>query len=106
MPFRIGLDARMVGPVMTGLGRYALGLARHLPPLDPANHFVIIHRGHGWSRLAAEAAAHKRRLWRELWVALAETQAEFGLVSAGQVEDLQADVLSSQNNTCNFVCIK
>lgn len=36
-----------------------------------------------WSEL------HKRRLWRRLWVALAETQAEFGQVSAGQVEDLR-----------------
>ena len=27
--------------------------------------------------------AHKRRLWRQMWVALAETQAEFGLVHAG-----------------------
>jgi adenylosuccinate lyase len=32
---------------------------------------------------------HKRRLWRRLWVALAETQAEFGLVQPGQVEDLR-----------------
>jgi adenylosuccinate lyase len=33
---------------------------------------------------------HKRRLWRQIWVALAETQAEFGLVTAGQVADLRA----------------
>ncbi len=32
--------------------------------------------------------AYKRRLWRKLWVALAEVQSEFGLVTAGQVEDL------------------
>ena len=32
---------------------------------------------------------HKRRLWRKLWVALAETQAEFGLVQPEQVEDLR-----------------
>ncbi len=36
--------------------------------------------------------AHKRRLWRQIWVALAETQAEFGLVSQEQVEDLRAHV--------------
>ncbi len=37
--------------------------------------------------------AHKRRTWRQLWVALAEVQQEFGLVTAAQVEDLrqQAD---------------
>lgn len=34
--------------------------------------------------------AHKRRLWRQIWVALAETQAEFGLVRAEQVADLRA----------------
>jgi adenylosuccinate lyase len=32
---------------------------------------------------------HKRRLWRKLWVALAGTQAEFGLVTAEQVEALR-----------------
>jgi len=34
--------------------------------------------------------AHKRRLWRQVWVALAEAQAEFGLVTAGQAADLRA----------------
>jgi adenylosuccinate lyase len=32
---------------------------------------------------------HKRRLWRRLWVALAETQAEYGLVTPAQVADLR-----------------
>jgi adenylosuccinate lyase len=32
----------------------------------------------------------QRRLWRRIWVALAEAQAELGLVSAAQVADLQA----------------
>jgi adenylosuccinate lyase len=32
----------------------------------------------------------KRRLWRQIWVALAEAQAEFGLVSQAQVADLRA----------------
>lgn len=34
--------------------------------------------------------ANKRRLWRRLWVALAETQVEYGLVNPGQVADLRA----------------
>jgi glycosyltransferase involved in cell wall biosynthesis len=46
MPLRIGLDARMVGPVMSGLGRYARALATHLPPLDPDNRYVVIRRAH------------------------------------------------------------
>jgi adenylosuccinate lyase len=33
---------------------------------------------------------HKRRLWRRIWVALAEAQAELGLVTPAQVADLQA----------------
>ena len=33
---------------------------------------------------------HKRRLWRGLWVALAEAQAEVGLVSPEQAADLRA----------------
>ncbi|GAB4435638.1 MAG: adenylosuccinate lyase [Anaerolineae bacterium] len=33
---------------------------------------------------------HKRRLWRQLWIALAEAQQQIGLVSAAQVADLRA----------------
>ncbi|UCC53153.1 MAG: adenylosuccinate lyase, partial [Anaerolineaceae bacterium] len=33
---------------------------------------------------------NKRRLWRRLWVAMAEVQAEFGLVQKEQLEDLRA----------------
>ncbi len=33
---------------------------------------------------------HKRRLWRRIWVALAEAEAEFGLVTAEQAADLRA----------------
>ncbi len=36
--------------------------------------------------------AHKRRLWRKIWVALATAQAEFGLVDAAQVADLKTHV--------------
>jgi adenylosuccinate lyase len=32
---------------------------------------------------------NKRLLWRQLWVAMAETQVDFGLVSAQQVQDLK-----------------
>ena len=32
---------------------------------------------------------YKRKLWRKLWVTLAEVQADFGLVSADQVADLR-----------------
>jgi len=38
--------------------------------------------------------AHKRRLWRQIWVALAEVQSTVGLVTLEQVEDLR----SQQNN--------
>ncbi|MCK4832360.1 MAG: adenylosuccinate lyase, partial [Anaerolineales bacterium] len=33
---------------------------------------------------------HKRRLWRRIWVALAEAQQTAGLVSSDQVADLRA----------------
>ena len=36
--------------------------------------------------------AHKRRLWRRIWVALAEAQEAAGLVTAEQVADLRAHV--------------
>ena len=35
---------------------------------------------------------NKRRLWREIWVTLAEVQGEFGLVSAKQVADLRSQI--------------
>lgn len=47
-------------------------------------------------RYASEEMRHiwsetnKRRLWRRLWVALARTQAEFGLVTVSQVNELEA----------------
>ena len=36
--------------------------------------------------------AYKRRLWRRIWLALAETQAEFGLITPEHVADLRAHV--------------
>ena len=35
---------------------------------------------------------HKRRLWRQIWVALAEVQQTYGLVTAEQAADLRAHV--------------
>lgn len=35
---------------------------------------------------------HKRRLWRQIWVALAAVQSEYGLVSPQQVAELKAHV--------------
>lgn len=43
---------------------------------------------HGMRRLWSEE--HKRLLWRQVWVALAEVQAHYGLVSAEQLADLKA----------------
>ncbi len=59
MSLRIGIDARMVGPVMTGLGRYARELARHLPPLDPGTRYVIIRRRHAPMPLAVAPNAEE-----------------------------------------------
>lgn len=36
--------------------------------------------------------ANKRRLWRQIWVALAEVQMEYGLVQPAQVDDLRLKV--------------
>ncbi len=35
---------------------------------------------------------YKRRLWRKIWLALAETQADYGLVTNEQVAELRAHV--------------
>src|SRR3972149_8403551 len=42
----------------------------------------------GMRRLWSET--NKRRLWRSIWVELAEVQAEFGLLHVDQVADLRA----------------
>ena len=39
---------------------------------------------------------NKRRLWRMIWVALAEVQSEFGLVTAEQLADLATRAGASQ----------
>ena len=36
--------------------------------------------------------AQKRRMWREIWVALAEVQASFDLIRPEQVADLRARI--------------
>ncbi len=38
----------------------------------------------------------KRRLWRQIWLALAETEAAYGLVSPAQLEDLRTHVADVQ----------
>jgi len=44
---------------------------------------------------------YKRRLWRKIWVALAEVQSEFGLVKPDQLVDLQNNVenVTAQQDT-------
>jgi glycosyltransferase involved in cell wall biosynthesis len=49
----IGLDARMAGPVPSGLGTYALHLARALTSLDRVNSYIIIRGPRSPSPIAA-----------------------------------------------------
>lgn len=63
----------------------------------PTNEFDRYQSPFSWRYASEEmrglwSETHKRRLWRQLWVALAQAQHEFGLVSAQQVADLQAHV--------------
>jgi glycosyltransferase involved in cell wall biosynthesis len=53
MPALIGLDARMVGSVPTGLGTYAVRLARAITRLDTSHSYVIIRQRGGPSPIAA-----------------------------------------------------
>jgi adenylosuccinate lyase len=39
---------------------------------------------------AVRSEAHKRKLWRRIWVALAEAESQYGLVTPDQVADLRA----------------
>lgn len=58
------------------------------------NQFSLYQSPYSW-RYASNEMRHiwsetnKRRLWRKLWVALAQAQSELGLVSPEQVEDLR-----------------
>lgn len=56
--------------------------------------YASVEMRHVWSEV------NKRRLWREIWTAIAEIQAQYGLVTLDQVADIQAhkeqvDVLRS-----------
>jgi adenylosuccinate lyase len=48
------------------------------------------HRYGSAEMRALWSEAHKRRLWRQVWVALAEAQHEAGLVASDQLDDLKA----------------
>ena len=37
---------------------------------------------------------HKRRLWRQIWVALAQAQKPYGLVTAAQVDELRSQMMN------------
>jgi adenylosuccinate lyase len=59
------------------------------------NEFDRYQSPYSWRYASAEmryiwSENHKRRLWRRLWVALAQAQSEYGLVQPEQVEDLRA----------------
>src|SRR5258706_8510287 len=48
--------------------------------------------------------AHKRALWRQVWVALAEAEAQAGVVSLPQLEDVRAH--AGQPNTARALAIE
>lgn len=59
---RIGLDARMVDTIETGLGRYARELVRHLPSVAPEWDFVVIKRPQLAGQRLAEGANVEERV--------------------------------------------
>ena len=55
----------------------------------------IFHSPFSWRYASAEmrsiwSEVHKRKLWRRIWIALAEAEAQFGLVTDEQLADLKA----------------
>lgn len=59
------------------------------------NTFAGYRSPYGWRYGTPEMRSiwgevHKRRVWRRIWVTLADVQSEYGLVSEGQVEELRA----------------
>jgi adenylosuccinate lyase len=60
-----------------------------------SNHYETYQSPFSWRYGSSEmrqiwSEAHKRRLWRQLWAALAEVQAGYGLVRPEQAADLRA----------------
>jgi adenylosuccinate lyase len=61
------------------------------------NNFDQYQSPYSWRYASAEmrklwGEKNKRLIWREIWLALAEVQAEFGLVKTDQIEDLRSKV--------------
>ncbi|MEW5868035.1 MAG: adenylosuccinate lyase [Chloroflexota bacterium] len=62
-------------------------------PLDYETYLSPFTWRYGSAEMRAMwSEVHKRRLWRQLWLALAQVQSEFGLVQPEQVADLRAHV--------------
>ena len=66
-------------------------LKRENPPMID---YEVYQSPYSWRYASAEMRAiwsekNKRLIWRKVWVALAETQSEYGLVSAEQIEDMR-----------------
>ena len=59
-------------------------------PNDYTNYLSPFSWRYGSAEMRAVwSEVNKRKIWRQIWVALAEVQAEFGLVSTEQVADLR-----------------
>lgn len=65
--------------------------------MEAMNEFDQYRSPYSWRYAGAEmrrlwSEVNKRLLWRKIWLALAETQAEYGLVSREQLDDLRRRV--------------
>ena len=86
-------NPRMAAKILMENKQPTDGLYPTPAPLDYTNYLSP----YSWRYSSPEmrrvwSEATKRGLWRQMWLALVEVQAEFGLVSLAQVEDLRTHV--------------
>lgn len=80
-PFRITIDARFLGPRLTGLGRYVSKLVEELQAIDDRNQYTVLLNRSNWSDFVPARANFQRALADVGWYTFAEQLRMPGILS-------------------------
>lgn len=69
---KIGIDARFLGPIGKGLGRYVERLVEYLEKLDKENEYIIFLRKENWDYYTPRVSNFKKVLADYRWYSLVE----------------------------------
>ena len=69
---KIGIDARFLGPMSKGLGRYAERLVENLEKKDKKNEYVVFLRKENWDYYTPKFSNFKKVLADYRWYSLKE----------------------------------